>query len=250
MARSCVFCGCTGKLTLEHVWPDWLARFVIEEVQAPWVKVGPQGVERIWDAPMFHNKVRRVCAKCNAGSMADLEGKMQPFLRWMLLGRDLRLDPETQGGMALWCVVRAYMAQFVNGAATVPPEHFHWVHERGFPPQFTTVWLGCYAGRRYPVFAAHQGLTVAGGPNLKPTSHNAYLSTFSVGRFVFQVFGQHVEGHWLDLTRPPAQAGFFQRIWPDPVQQTAWPPSQRLNDAQLREVASMTMQKGPGAPEA
>lgn len=241
MARSCVFCGGAGPLTLEHVWPDWLARYVIEEIPAPWVKVGPKGVERIWDAPMFHHKVRRVCRKCNSGWMHQLEVAMRPFLRWMLLGRDVRLDAETQGGMALWCVVRAYMAQFVNGAATVPPEHFHWVHSRGFPPLGTTVWLASYNGRRYPVFAAHQALTVAGGPNLKPTGHNAYFTTFSVGRFVFQVFGQHLTDHWVDLTRPPAHTGFVQRIWPDPTLRIAWPPARGLNDAQLRDIASIRM---------
>jgi hypothetical protein len=69
----CVFCGFTGKLTNEHVWPDWLARFVIEETRAPWVKVNNQGIERIWDAPMFHLKVRRVCAECNNGWMDEAD---------------------------------------------------------------------------------------------------------------------------------------------------------------------------------
>lgn len=238
----CVFCGWTGKLTNEHVWPDWMARFVIEEVRAPWVLANNKGVERIWDAPMFHLKVNRVCGTCNHGWMHDLETKVQPFVKWMILGRDCRLAADTQASLALWCCLRSFMAQFALGVEVIPPEHFRWVYERREPPTSAAVWVALYGGRRYPVYAANRGLTiVAGGPYANPTGHNAYFATLSVGRLVSQVFGHYLPNSRIDLNPPAALRGVIERIWPSPGP-INWPPPRAVANDQLPKLAEFSMQ--------
>jgi hypothetical protein len=225
----------------EHVWPDWLARYVIEEPEerAPWVKVGNRGVERIRDAPMFSHEVKRVCDRCNNVWLDRIDGAVRPVLRWMIIGRDCALDAETQAVLALWCTLRAYVAQFIHGETSVPPEHFRFVHREQQLPKSVAVWLAYYGGRRYPVFSAHKSLTIAGGP-YKPAARNGYFATFSVGRFVAQVFGEYIRGYNFDLRRPPAHLGYVHRIWPRPAR-FGWPPPRRLTDGGLRDIAEFSL---------
>ncbi len=237
----CVFCGFKGSLTNEHVWPDWLARFVIEESRAPWVKVNDKGIERIWDAPMFHLRVRRVCAKCNHGWMDQADKDVRSLIKWMILGRDCNFDAETQAALALWCSLRAFMAQFVLGVEPIPPQHFHWIYQRREPPTAVAAWLACYGGRRYPVYAANHPLTiVAGGPFANPTGNNAYFATFSVGRFVSQVFGHHLPNGRIDLKPPPARFGLARRIWPNPSP-INWPPPRAIGNDALPQFADFSL---------
>ncbi|HEX4807187.1 MAG TPA: hypothetical protein VFU94_14910 [Conexibacter sp.] len=246
----CVFCGFRGKLSNEHVWPDWLAQFVIDDARAPWVKIGRRGgVERIWDAPMFHHKVRRVCRPCNNGWLSDIENAVKPFLRWMILGRDCQLDSGTQATFATWCTLRAFMAQFAVGESSVPPHHFRWIYDHREPPTSVGVWLAIYGGRRFPVFAAHNSLTIApdiSRPDHEPTGQNAYFATFSVGRLAFQVFGHYLANARLDLRRPPTHAGFVQQIRPSAAT-VRWPPPRALTDEGLHQIAQFALQpwRGP-----
>jgi hypothetical protein len=227
-------------MTGEHVWPDWLARFVIEEVRAPWVKVGGKGIERIWGAPMFHHKVKRVCEPCNNEWLDQIDKEVRPILRWLIIGRDCSLDAESQRKLAFWATLRMFMAQFVHGQWSIPRGHYRWVREYNTLPSAIGVWLASYGGRRHPVFASHHTLAIAGGPSPEPTGNNGYFCTFSVGRFVAQVFGHYLPNSHMDLRRPSVHQGFVQRIWPDPVPFN-WPPPKRLTDRQLAEISEFSL---------
>jgi hypothetical protein len=203
------------------------------------VKVGDRGVERIWDAPMFSQEVNRVCEPCNNVWLDRIDCAVRPFLRWMIIGRDCALDAETQAALALWCTLRAYVAQFIHGETSVPPEHFRFVRQHQQLPGSVAVWLACYGGRRHPVFSSHKALTIAGGP-YKPTARNGYFATFSVGRFVAQVFGQYIRRYNFHLSRPRAHLGYVHRIWPNPAAFN-WPPPQLLTDGELHDIAEFSL---------
>lgn len=246
--RRCVFCGRTGKLTREHVWPDWLSRFLIQEGAADWV-VATSGAAEIQRAPMFSRTVKRVCGPCNRGWMHRLEDDVQPFLKWLILGRDCTLDQQTQRLLAFWAIKSAMVAQFMHEDRPIPPAHYHALYEGRedrSPPAPIIVWLGSYVGRRHPVFWGLRSHTVEiDAPAGVFSGDQAYTATMSVGHFVVQVFG-HSVGGGVRLDRFGWRRDATWPIWPSGGEFN-WPPSHALRDDTLIEIAETPVQGGIAA---
>ena len=74
MGRTCVFCGGVGKLTLEHVFPDWLHTIGISTNPVPLVAGALNQLGRTQTPPTpYSTQVRDVCPNCNSGWMKRLE---------------------------------------------------------------------------------------------------------------------------------------------------------------------------------
>lgn len=119
---QCVFCGGSGKLTKEHVFPQWASQ--LAEVapallrRGPTVPATPVNVARRnadgdWvEASELRSQhaaglqavtVRKVCATCNNGWLSSLEGKVKPLLEDMIRG-PVTVGAEQQETLATWAV--------------------------------------------------------------------------------------------------------------------------------------------------
>ena len=91
MARTCVFCGGTGKMSAEHVFPQWSREYLREvEGKGTHTRKILHGDGRIsarsHKADPATATVKTVCASCNNGWMSRLESEAMPFLLSMIKG--------------------------------------------------------------------------------------------------------------------------------------------------------------------
>jgi hypothetical protein len=110
--KGCVFCG--GKpLTLEHVWPQWLANTLPWERTVTYRDALRNGE---WEAPLFSLKVRRVCASCNSGWMSELEIAAKRMVTELIMQPPgyILIPPYQQKIVALWALKTSMMLEWTE----------------------------------------------------------------------------------------------------------------------------------------
>lgn len=98
--QTCVFCGSNKKLTREHVLPDWLCDLYPKETMITNQFIGKSQKE--WPSKIFQHKAKVVCADCNNGWMASLEGEVKPLLTSLIALNSLSLGRYEQDLLAFW----------------------------------------------------------------------------------------------------------------------------------------------------
>lgn len=225
-------------MTLEHVFPLWTRKTVLPDVQGDsgYIFRGSTGrFEVVPGMPVAALEVKRVCATCNNGWLADLEGKAKP-----LLTRPIQGDPTTLHFMevhtvATWAYKTCILADLASTRllAALP---FRWFGQRRHPPQDVVVTLAVYGGVRYPQFAVskpvHYKLRSRSTGELDV---NAYLITIGIGHLVFQVFGHQIRGA-VDLAPSDWKRDYSRVVWPPPAS-AKWPALRMLDDEKLFKFA-------------
>jgi hypothetical protein len=94
-------------MTKEHVFPAWMAPLFPDVPDADHVRRfeeldGSQEEKNEWSRPPFTWTVRDVCATCNNGWMADLEGKAKPILTPLVQDQARSLTLPDMMAIATW----------------------------------------------------------------------------------------------------------------------------------------------------
>src|SRR4051794_20007268 len=110
MPRTCIFCG--GRPTTnEHVWSDWLRRFVgkppASHHQQTLEHEGQAAVVREFQLPPFDLKARVVCEPCNSGWMSQFDNEAKDILLPMLQVHGRELHRGGQEKLATWALMKA-----------------------------------------------------------------------------------------------------------------------------------------------
>lgn len=252
--QRCVFCG-ADEVTDEHVWPDWISRFLNEAM--PGVEFGkarfavdPSTLEqrqvgRKWGGPQLDIKVKRVCEPCNSGWMSDTEKAAIPYLKPMILGEQVPVDRRAREVLSAWAFLRVVMAEYTHPKQiAVPESHRRWLYKERKPPRKGVyVWLAGYLGEDWAGFYQHVPLATHKRPigaGYRPGKMNAYGCTFSIYKLVFQVFGATTAAKGGDLRHSGPLAEVTSRIWPSGSNATeVLAKGVRFNDAGLRDFASI-----------
>ena len=229
--RACAFCGATGRLTGEHLWPDWLRQFLGDK-KAPFphraTTTVTGGYDRQWRRPPFTLTVNEVCRSCNNGWMSELEGKAKPLLTPMILGEPIKLDEREQRTLASWAVKTAMVYQLTTEHRAIRRYEYEHLRLHLTPRSPTQVWLATRTNEepKPSIFGFRaSGMAPARGA---PARYDAYLVTLAIGYFVAQIHGHDLEMHSGALwTRRGPLAAALQQIWPytEPI---SWPPAQRI----------------------
>jgi hypothetical protein len=154
---SCAFCGSVGKLTLEHVLGKWIAT-----IGAPVGDVRPRAGrlnqigEEFGKSPAYSQTVKEVCASCNQGWMAQLEGTARRVLAPFILGKLGTIQPSDLGSVAAWAHKTALVAMLVSSVSHraagygVPASEYQEMYARreSLPVPASRFWIGRYAGPR------------------------------------------------------------------------------------------------------
>src|SRR5664280_978873 len=117
MATTCVFCGASGKMTAEHVLPNWLANLGLTSqpidggTGSGWLNRSPQFRE---SGKPFQTKVKTVCATCNNGWMSELEQVANRILTPIIQGEDTAVSKEDQPVLAMWALKTTLVAMMVS----------------------------------------------------------------------------------------------------------------------------------------
>jgi hypothetical protein len=236
MSRECVFCGGRG-LTKEHVWPRWFrdafgATFVGKHEQFS------DGVlVRVYSGTLTDLTTRRVCGRCNADWMSDLEHTTRPMLIPLIKGEPIVLDAAQQQDVAFWCVKTALMTVQLHRLLRVPPEHYHDIYERRVRrelPSWMQVWIGAHqeATVAASYWSDHVTVTLTATTRDTPWICHGYGIGFSVGALVVHVFGHTATPASLTLRPTVDLAPCVVSLWPQQTPPCHWPPAYRMNDAE------------------
>jgi hypothetical protein len=145
VTKPCRFCGATGRLTKEHVWPRWLGDYLPKLTNAGHTErwSSTSGRER-WQAPFLSTTVRDVCAACNNGWMGAIEAAAKQNVGPMVMGQAVELNALAQEIVANWVAVKGLVAAPTSkDSQPIPDYHFHRVAAAaGAPANTMRIWIG------------------------------------------------------------------------------------------------------------
>lgn len=222
----CAFCG-ADEASEEHVFPRWISRALQTRGELTIRRDhGPQPVRLI---PVVTNSV---CRLCNNTWLSVLENDTRPILEPMLFADRAALNPDEQRILATWAFKTALMLDLAGDQQIAVGFHREFAIARQ-PPRDALVWIGGYMGPM-AVVALEQALQLGAPDDELP---KALVSTFTVGRCLFQVAQHFTRGGWeLKDTRPIARG--LHRIWQPRGWAVEWPRRQfGYSEQGLAEVA-------------
>ncbi len=228
----CPFCGLTDSLTDEHVWPGWVSRELRGEGRTLTLGVNGQEPKPVRSIPI----TVPLCEQCNNRWLSVLENDVRPILQPMIHGGNHDLTPAAQQLLATWAVKTALMIDLTEPDSSIIPVGFYrqFRQQRRALPN-TVVWTAGYLGSRWAAWAARQPLHLGSPP---PTRPNAFLTTFTVHRVVFQVCGYFTRGGATVNDRRWQFAPALEAIWPPRNEVIRWPRNGcAFGDDELQELA-------------
>lgn len=233
--RSCIWCGGT-PVTAEHVWPQWIAKY-LPKVKAPHLVIAEvegqaRAVEFRGERLPFTTVVRCVCEQCNPGWMHELETTAEPILTPVIEGRAQTWHEWRQAVAATWAFKTAIMIEQAGRSdlRAIPREIYPGFPRWLRPPAFAQVWAAAYAGNSGQ-FYGHGRLrlliTTAAGVSV-PNDLSAYGACLQVGALAFRIFGHLIQG--IPPIVPTGDvAQCLVPIWPT-VPNAEWPPKVAVDD--------------------
>lgn len=122
---KCAFCQYTGKLTREHLVPEWLK--VDLPAQLPHhnhVVSRPSngfGSAHVWkkgrlnrSGDTVNQRVHDVCQGCNSGWMSSIEESSKPIIRRLVHGDFSPMTKQERGQVAKWIALRTMVIELAD----------------------------------------------------------------------------------------------------------------------------------------
>lgn len=232
---TCPFCGFTGKLTVEHVFGNWLSRIGLDlepvaHGAGPLNRVGQDlGVR-----PPFRQTVR-VCGGCNNGWMSRLEAVAARVLTPFILGEAGQIAAEDAGAVAAWVQKTALTAMLVSSETQrsagygLPQSEYRGLSDARNemqPLPASQFWVGRYAGESRFASTWVTPLTVTASELPEPDRPQGYAMTIVLGQLLL---------HGVRFTTPSLQVEVTTRqelpqLWP-PAERVAWSSGMPVDDA-------------------
>jgi hypothetical protein len=148
--RFCIFCRKPG-LTYEHVWPDWLKKYVPKNMTAHnslSVTVHRNHSEQRREKRSGDPRSRRlrvVCKPCNTGWMGKLRERAKPYLLPLIHGEVTSIDATAQTVVSAWITMFAMIAEYFDPSkVAISQEQRSYFLENRTPPQKWKIWIGDY----------------------------------------------------------------------------------------------------------
>lgn len=227
MARACIFCGSTGKLSGEHIFPDWLSKMFDDRIVGI-NEVRGDNLARDWTKSIFQDKLKKICETCNSGWMSTLERSAKDLLVALIFTHgQLTLDEKDQHLLSLWAQkTLLVVSEATGGEFSIPKEFYHGIYHQKASLDNILVnigWKTTLGGTKEPndplmsfeikqisQVKAKEG-EVSEIQNSVEQGKTVWAATLSLGCIVFQFFGHNLSGH-LEVGAP--QDSIFRTINP------------------------------------
>lgn len=226
MRRACIFCQRRdGKITREHLLPDWLSNFYGPDVMCVNEGVNEDGTVAFrYTSKIFQRTLNEVCSTCNSGWMSDVENDAKPILIRMLKEKNIVLDKKKQQKLATWAYKTVLVINHKNPSPPkeqfIPAEHYSAFYAAQSILPGTIVMLGYKPGTRFEngesiasnwlTLAEHLDVPLDLVEDVKDRMENQgkriYGATLRIADMVFQILGSNVyDGttHRVEITIPP-----------------------------------------------
>lgn len=245
--RKCAFCPST-KLTLEHIWGDWINKIIPPTPTTNRRKTRPDGPLKEWTTIGVDYAAKAVCAHCNNGWMSDLEcNEAKPILSDMIrYGGAVSLLPRGIASIAAFAfkmTVIATCTGYQHQPYFSESERYEFARTLKVP-EGVQMWL----------FALHTPgrLTAKVNSYLGRLPANViqrfemYIGTFAIGYFGVQVVATrwsnpHLSsllGRFPGLREADIWRGVTVNLWPSDGTPVIWPPRFNIGDDYLDEFCT------------
>ncbi len=210
MSRVCVFCRREGqKLTLEHVYPDWLSGLFNKSLKGI-NEVSRDDLHRVWQGKLFQHKVKLVCGDCNNGWMSTLESGVKDLLTSLAFTHDGHaLTEEGQRKISLWVQKTALIDnKALGGAFEIPASFYEELYAAKQPLQNIMVsmgWRMLANGSKAQPLASFE-IKQVGSVQAEKSSADVlksqvdsgaliWTAILALGNVVFHIVGTNINGH-------------------------------------------------------
>ncbi|MBS2966631.1 hypothetical protein KGA66_26580 [Actinocrinis puniceicyclus] len=265
IARTdCFFCGRTGKMTEEHVLPDWLNNLGYGgQGFREYIRERPD-VRIVQNGGPFSKTLKLACRACNTQWMSGMETDAKPVLLRLFNagGRQAPLERPEQITLARWGFkTAAVLSQVVRPGGNFPLEHRLGFHDQDRIPDQAYVRIGTASITQQPLgiqlgeaqfLPREMTATIDDRPT---TTFGLYFARFRLLNVVFEVIG-HTAPPTLEVAVDGDRAlGLaLLPLWPSKFETLWWPPTKSLDEiggldglAQVPLVGIPTLNPGPGA---
>lgn len=227
---TCVFCGFFGRMTGEHVFPEWMQDSYPIDTPVSYDIGGKR-----WEQAAWTLEVNAVCEQCNCGWMADMETTARQVLAPMFAGVRTRLRPGMQRVLAAWVLKTTMMLEQADAAVhAIPAVHYHHLNRTKEPPPSIRIWVGVRGALGIPAVVMKGSIQNASDvpgmrpdvwPQGLPSDERIYRTTLCIGQVAFVTTGHNVSAlPKMSMTpQQPAGPETLHRIWPTGPLWT-WPP--------------------------
>lgn len=241
--RTCIFCE-GGKLTREHLWPQWSAP-LFDGARDPTYYDFTTAIDRhtrsMSDTKRYtrqggaHTKrLRVVCGACNNGWMSVLEVQVRPILEPLASDSARSIGESDQSILARWIAMKVMVAEHNIAPIEITPREMRSEFRRsGAIPDGMRIWLWrCGAPRwrtrwdRYAFGLHAEDEPSAGGPNAQDV-------TFGFGNLLINCLQTIRPEHEMPTESSPQHS---RQLWPISTSHLQWPP-ERLTAEAADEVA-------------
>ncbi|HEY5708972.1 MAG TPA: hypothetical protein VIS51_06220 [Solirubrobacterales bacterium] len=246
---TCIFCGRTGKMSKEHLWPEWVRRTLKDDEMRRRIphSIGhhDERPPKEWSAPAFTATIKGVCVPCNTGWMAQIEGIVKEFAEPLVKGEPRFLSKEAQMFISAWSYMKILVLERVDrGRRILPKDRYQRVFNAAqvggmTVPSTATVFIAAHVGGLAGQYQ-HRGLAPRGHGASRP---DLFVGTFTLRHLVVQVIDNlENDGPRLPGEREPEVDGRDRSIWPPtrrnlrllpPARGLRWPSSAPLSDDEL-----------------
>ncbi|GAB1263174.1 hypothetical protein [Aurantivibrio plasticivorans] len=251
MPKLCIFCEKEGKLSREHLWPDWLGKMYIrkgDEKHTFGAKTYANKAlknDGVYERPghLFSLKIRAVCSKCNNGWMSGIENKTKPIILKMIEGKKCKISKEELEALSFWVALKVVVAEHANNKedlSVTPSSDRRLMMEDKKIPNYLNIFIGNHSTGHNSAWLRYSW-TMAYSPNgpsppLLGHQRNAQAISFMVGPIFFYVLQVRVLGF-----SPERHFNFgpLLRIWPSKKNFLRWPPKRPLRKRETDIIGYM-----------
>ena len=241
--KLCAFCGKPGKMTKQHIWPNWLKRIRTPvatshtQVMGEFLTFSPGSRRPPYRAQTHQGhagsrKIKNVCQTCNNGWMSRIEEAAKDAALPLILDQECSLTPNHQRELARWFTLMTMMSEFTDPmTAALRRDDRRFLTDHLDPPPIFKMWIGRYIGRHPEQhWCRHTGMSMsltADGSN-DPSRCNTQTTTIVLGALCIHTYSSTVDPDFPGYMGAP-----IIQVWPVSDETIGWPPVIGLSDEKI-----------------
>lgn len=261
----CIFCqgGATAgnKMSREHLWSEWMTREkLLPEIPDPEYVETQRSFRRRTGETKEHSRSRQgapatkkigaVCAACNNVWMSQLETSAAPWLRPLITGNAVVLDPIGRTVLAKWIAMKLFVVEHNRIERRSSDPIFQQVHRTAFMgqnsiPRGLKIWLACQTGEKWGAsYHRHVcGLTVSHekpksqSAEDEPKEKNVQDVTWGIGRLLIHLQATTDISVFENIDLEPSKG--LVPLWPLTGNNIQWPPEVTLSDQEIDRLTGL-----------
>lgn len=223
--RTCLFCGSTAKVTLEHALSKPILRHVAmsgpQIAETLRVEPGRDSVHRQWSTTVRNLWKRKAyCARCNNGWMQAMDEGVSPLIGPMINGHPTILSVEDKHALATWVTKMSLVFESLYGDRVVPDSVYRAFHASREPIGAESIHLARYEGPEH-IFHARRVIRVPDATTGDVVRVEAVLMTIIIGQLITQTT---LPAEHRELITVSHAGSDRVAIWPPSADNVTWPP--------------------------